>query len=40
MVEKVCCETCLYFDSGKDDQPCCGCVGFENYEEGDSCDEV
>lgn len=32
---KKCCRTCLYYDSGKDDQPCCYCVGYENYEEGD-----
>ncbi len=30
---EICCETCLYYDSGKEDQPCCFCVDHENYEE-------
>ncbi len=27
------CETCIYYDTDKDDQPCCSCVEGENYEE-------
>lgn len=26
------CETCAYYDTNKDDQPCCGCVDGVNYE--------
>ena len=28
------CETCVYYDIGKDDQPCCNCVEASNYEKG------
>ncbi len=26
------CETCLYYDTDKDDQPCCYCFEGENWE--------
>jgi hypothetical protein len=26
------CETCAYYDTDRDDQPCCGCVDGVNYE--------
>lgn len=28
------CETCVYYDMGKDEQPCCGCIDGVNYKEG------
>lgn len=28
-----CCENCLYYDTDRNDQPCCNCTGFENWEE-------
>ena len=28
------CETCLYYNNGKDEQPCCSCVEGMNYEKG------
>lgn len=33
-MEKVC-ETCLYYDTDRQDQPCCGCICGCNYEEAD-----
>ena len=35
MNEEKCCETCLYYGTDRDDQPCCSCVDHENYEEGE-----
>jgi hypothetical protein len=29
------CETCVYYDTDRNDQPCCGCCGGVNYEEVD-----
>ena len=26
------CDTCAYYDTDKSDQPCCGCVDWENWE--------
>lgn len=26
------CETCAYYDVSRDDQPCCSCVDWENWE--------
>ena len=26
------CETCAYYDTDKNDQPCCSCVDWENWE--------
>lgn len=28
----ICCETCAYYDTGVDDQPCCSCTEGENWE--------
>ena len=28
------CETCIYYDEDIDNQPCCSCVDFVNYEKG------
>lgn len=28
------CETCAYYDMGKEEQPCCYCVESVNYEKG------
>lgn len=28
----ICCETCVYYDTDPDDQPCCSCVEGENWE--------
>lgn len=28
------CNTRAYYDMARDEQPCCGCVDGENYEEG------
>lgn len=30
---KKSCETCQYYDTDRQDQPCCGCVDGCNYEE-------
>lgn len=27
------CETCAYYDTDRDDMPCCSCNGGENWEE-------
>ena len=27
-----CCETCVYYNTDKDDQPCCSCVDGKNWE--------
>ena len=35
MNEGKCCETCLYYDTDRDDMPCYSCVDCENYEEGE-----
>ena len=29
---KTSCETCRYYDTDRDDQPCCSCVYEENWE--------
>lgn len=26
------CETCVYYNTDRDDQPCCGCIDWENWE--------
>lgn len=26
------CENCVYYDTDRTDQPCCSCIGFENWE--------
>lgn len=26
------CENCVYYDMNRQDQPCCSCIGFENWE--------
>ena len=28
------CEDCVYYDTNRNDQPCCGCVGRCNFELG------
>lgn len=28
-----CCENCMYYDTYRKEQPCCGCVAFVNWEE-------
>lgn len=33
------CDTCLYFDTDKDEQPCCSCVEGVNWTERESDDE-
>lgn len=27
-----CCESCVYYDTDRNDQPCCSCVGGCNFE--------
>ena len=34
LTEKGQCETCIYYDEDRDNQPCCNCVEFVNYERG------
>lgn len=26
------CKTCIYYDTDRNDQPCCSCVDWENWE--------
>ena len=26
------CDTCMYYDTDRNDQPCCSCVNWENWE--------
>lgn len=33
------CETCVYYDTDKDDQPCCSCFFGENWEELNNVDD-
>ena len=30
--EEVDCDTCAYYNTDRDDQPCCSCVDWENWE--------
>lgn len=31
--DHICCETCIYYDNDWDDQPCCACDNYDNWEE-------
>lgn len=31
--DRICCENCIYYDNDLDDQPCCACQNYINWEE-------
>lgn len=34
-----CCENCVFYDNDRNDQPCCGCIDFENFVESEDEEE-